>query len=56
MIHLDLDVQVEDIDKQKEEEFRLAIRKETLRFIFKLADEVGIDHTKVHLDGDIRII
>lgn len=54
-ISLAIDISSNEYNYADMEKLRLAIRQGLLAFIFQSAETVNIDHTRVAVDGDIKL-
>lgn len=44
-----------NVPPAKMEEFRMALRRQMLQFVFEAADSVGIPHQELEVDGTIKL-
>jgi hypothetical protein len=58
-MHIELNLKIEineEASPEMVEKFRLELRRGMLRYIFGASDAVGLDHSSLFVDGDIKTV
>ena len=53
---IDLNLKIGNIPAEREEEFRMKLRRAILQFVFETADSCRVPHTDISVDGDIKVV